>query len=460
MDAIFDLAKTAVDIKYEDLSPKAVEVTKKLVIDSIGVGIAGSGFPGIAEVIDLVEEWGGKEESTVMVFGTRVPAPEAAFCNSMMIHAPDFDETDDRTGTHIFVSALPAAMALGEKLGGSGKALITAVAIGADITARLALIPRLFHGWHYSATVGIFGATVAAGKMLGLDEEAMVNALGIAYSQAAGNRQGRQDGALSKRLQPAFSAKAAVVSVLLAGKGITGAKNVIEGDWGFFRLYHDYSREYEPQKWADALRDGLGTRLEVVNLGVKPYPCVRASHAPIDGALELAAKYNIKPEDVSEVMVYTNERVLETAGRPFVIRANSQVDAQFSIPYTVAVALTRGRVSLDDFEEEAIRSPEILRLAERVKVLVSPEFAADRSIAGPVRITIKTRDGREFSQLTGLAKGHPQNQMTAEELAHKFHDCVKRSARPLSPKRVQQLLEMLSDLEKVDRVSEILALTV
>ena len=194
MDVIVDLAKAAVNTRYEDLSPKVVEVTKNLIIDSIGVGIAGSNLHGIAPVIGLVEEWGGREESTVMVFGARVPAPEATFCNSMLIHAPDFDETDDRSGTHIMVTSLPSAMAMAEKTGGNGKDLITALVMGVDITSRLALAPRLFHGWHYSTTVGIFGATAAAGKILGLDEEAMVDALGIAYSQAAGNRQGRQDG--------------------------------------------------------------------------------------------------------------------------------------------------------------------------------------------------------------------------------------------------------------------------
>ena len=104
MDVIFDLAKIAVNTRYEDLPPKVVEVTKKLIIDSIGVGIAGSSLAGITPVIGLVEEWGGRKESTVMVFGTRMPAQEATFCNSMLIHAPDFDETDDRTGTHIMVT--------------------------------------------------------------------------------------------------------------------------------------------------------------------------------------------------------------------------------------------------------------------------------------------------------------------------------------------------------------------
>ena len=298
MDVIFDLAQNIVTTRYEDLPGEAVEIAKKFIMDSIGVGIAGSSAPGSAEIVEVVDQWGGEKESSVIVYGLRVPAPEAAFVNSLLIHAVDFDDTDDRTATHTNVTALPAALAIGEKMGSSGKALITAVILGIDLTCRLALASGLFHGWHNTATVGIFGATAAAGKLLNLDQDKMVNALGIAYSQAAGNRQGRLDGALTKRLQPPFATKSGVISAILAQRGITGARNVIQGEWGFFRLYHDYSREYEPDKWADMLKEGLGTRFEVVNLGAKPYPCVRASHAPIDGALALATEYDIKPDDI------------------------------------------------------------------------------------------------------------------------------------------------------------------
>ena len=459
MDVIFDLAQNIVDTKYEDLPQEAVGIAKKFIIDSIGVGIAGSSVPGNAGIIDLVKEWGGKKESTIIVYGLQVPAPEAAFANSIFIHSNDFDDTDDRIATHTYVTALPAALAVAEKMGSSGKELITAVILGVDLTCRLALAPSLFHGWHNTATVGIFGAAAAAGKTLGLNQVQMANTLGIAYSQAAGNRQGRLDGALTKRLQPPFSTKAGVISAILAQKGVTGARNVIQGEWGFFRLYHDYSREYEPDKWAEALKDGLGTRFEVVNLGAKPYPCVRVAHAPIDGALELAIKHNIKPEDVDEVTIYTNERVLGTAGGPFVIRTDPLVDAQFSIPYTVAVALTRKKVTLDDFQEKSIRNPKLAKLADRVKVVIDPEFKDSRSVVGPIKIRIKMRDGKELSNRVELAKGHPQNPMTEFELSKKFKDCVKHSAKPISEQNIEQLLIMLGELEKVDNIGKVVRLT-
>jgi 2-methylcitrate dehydratase PrpD len=460
MDAIYDLAKNIANIKYEDIPENAIAVAKKFIIDSIGVGISGSSAPGNKQIIDLIGDWSGKRESTILVYGLRVPAPEAAFANSILIHSDDYDDTDDRTATHANVTALPAALAMAEKMHSNGKALIIAVILGVDLTCRLALASHLFHGWHNTATVGIFGAAAAAGKVLGLDQIQFVNAFGIAYSQAAGNRQGRQDGALTKRLQPGFSTKAGLISAILAHRGVTGAKNVLQGKWGFFRLYHDYDREYEPDKWAELLKDGLGTRFESVYLGAKPYPCVRAAHASIDGALELAKRHNIRPEDVAEVTVYANERVKDTAGGPFVIRSDPEVDAKFSIPYTVAVALTKKKMTFDEFEEKVIRNSELGKLAEKVRVVVDPEFEGSHSTVGPIKIRIKMKDGKELSRRVDFAKGHPQNPMTEAEFSEKFRNCVKRSVKPIPMKNVEQLLGMLSQLEEVDDVARLVRLTI
>ena len=365
MDAIYALANYIVSTRYDDIPQNVIGIAKKFIIDSIGVGMAGSSAPGNAEIMDLIKEWGGKRESSIWVYGTKVPTPLAAFANSILIHSNDYDDTHDRTATHANVTALPAALSIAENMGSNGKELIAAVILGVDLTCRLALASNLFHGWHNTATVGVFGATAAAGKILGLNQEQMVNALGIAYSQAAGNRQGRQDGAMTKRLQPAFSTKAGVTSALLAQRGVTGAKNVIQGEWGFFRLYHDPSRKFEPDQWAKVLKEGLGERFEVVNLGTKPYPCVRCSHASIDGALDLANRQNIRGEEIEEVTIYTNRRVIDTAGGPFKIRTDPLVDAQFSIPYTVAAALTRKKINLDTFEEKTIRDREIGKLGRQ-----------------------------------------------------------------------------------------------
>lgn len=459
MDVAFDLARHIVNTKYEQIPTEVVSVTKKFVIDSIGVGIAGTSVPGNAEIIELLQDWGGKEESRVLVYGFKIPAPEAAFANSLLIHSADYDDTFDKTATHTNVTSLPAALATAEQTGCDGEAFITAIVLGVDLTCRLALTSHLFHGWHNTTTVGIFGATVAAAKILGLDETQTVHALGIAYSQAAGNRQGREDGAQTKRLQPAFSAKAGVISALLARQGVTGAHNIFQGQWGFFRLYHDPGQPYEPEKWAQDLVNDLGTRFEGINLGAKPYPCVRCAHAPVDAAIKLALENDIDPEDIAGVTVYTNERVIDTAGGPFEIRSNPEVGAKFSIPYTVAVALSRRKLSLDDFREETIMQPELIDLAGRVAVVVGPEFADSKSTMGPVKISIKFKNGTELSQRAELASGHPQNPMSRPAFIAKFNDCVKHSIKPIPEPKIDQLLELLNGLETVTKINAIAELT-
>ena len=460
MDVAFSLAEHIVNTRYDMLPPRVGEITKTFIIDTIGVGLAGSGTPGNADVIDLLKGWGGRPESTVMVHGLRVPAPQAAFANSLLIHSPDYDDTFDRTATHTNVTALPAALSAAEMLGRSGKALITAVALGVDLTCRLALSSHLFHGWHNTTTVGIFGAVAAAGKILGLDKEQMRNALGIAYSQAAGNRQGREDGAQTKRLQPAFAAQAGLMSALLARAGVSGAQNIFQGQWGFFRLYRDHQQPFEPEKWAAALTDELGSRFEGVNLGAKPYPCVRCAHAPIDGALQLAADKQINPDEIDDVTVFTNERVIDTAGGPFVIRTNPEVDAKFSIPYTVAVALIKRRVALDDFREAAVRNPAVGALAQKVKVVVGPEFKGSVSTMGPIVVAVRLKNGTELAQRVELTSGHPQNPMSEKALLEKFTDCCRHAARAPSSEKIERLLESLRALETVSDIGSLMQMTV
>ena len=459
MDVAFDLARYIVNTKYDQIPTEVVSVTKKFVIDSVGVGIAGSSAPGNAEIMDLLRNWGGRAESRVLVYGFKVPAPEAAFANSLLIHSADYDDTFDQTATHTNVTSLSAALATGELVSCNGEAFITAIVLGVDLTCRLALTSHLFHGWHNTTTVGIFGAAAAAAKILGLDETQTVHALGIAYSQAAGNRQGREDGAQTKRLQPAFSAKAGVISALLAKQGVTGAHNIFQGQWGFFRLYHDPGQSYEPEKWAQNLVKDLGTRFEGINLGAKPYPCVRCAHAPVDAAIKLALENDIDPEDIAGVTVYTNERVIDTAGGLFEIRSNPEVDAKFSIPYTVAVALSRRAVTLDDFREKSIMQPELVDLAGRVTVVVGPEFADSKSTMGPVKISIKFKDGTELSQGAELASGHPRNPMSRTALIDKFNDCVKHSVKPIPEAKIDQLLELINGLEAAGKINAIAELT-
>jgi len=266
---------------YDRLPTEVINETKKFILDTIGVGLAGVREPGCREVVDLVRKWSlNKSGSTIIYYGDKVSPPEAAFANSVLMHALDFDDTLDSSAMHAHVSSLPAALALAEAKGKvGGKELITAVALGVDITCRIASAITTPLSWVRTATCGSFGAAAAAAKILNGGEQEIGNALGIVYSQTAGNAQCLVDGGLVKRMQPGFSARSAVLSAALGSRGVTGATNIFEGDYGFFNLYE--RGKVKPER----VTENLGEHFAVMDLSIKPYPCCRITHGSIDAAL-------------------------------------------------------------------------------------------------------------------------------------------------------------------------------
>ncbi len=451
-DLAYDLAGNAAKVEYSDLPKDVVEITKKFILDTLATMTAGSSAPGCKSVVDLAKDWGGKEESAILIYGGKVVAENAALANSMMAHARDFDDTHDVAVLHANASVLPAILAMAERKGGvSGKDLITAVAIGVDLMCRLGLGAMGPLNWILSSTAGYFGSTVAAGKILGLGEDKLLHAMGIAYSQCAGSYQCLVDGGLVKRMQPAFAARAAVLSSILAQKGITGARNIFEGKYGFFPLYH--GGKYDREK----ITKNLGKEFEGKNLSVKLYPCCRYVHAGIDATLNIVEENDIRADDVVEVVAHVTQAAYDLVGRPFQIRESPQVDAQFSLPYTVSVAIARRNVFIDDFFEEKIKGDtQVLQLAKKVKVVVDQEPIAKGLT--PCVVDIKTKDGKVRSERVEILRGDPRKPVSIEEVAQKLRKCAAFSAKPISEKNVEEIIRIVSNLETVPNVGEIVRL--
>ncbi len=238
MDAIFAFVRNMIDARYEDIPSVAVDAAKKEILDSLATAMGGSMKSGVAELVDMVREWGGSEQSTVIGYGFKCPAPSAAQVNGTMIHALDYDDGHQTALIHIGCVAVSTCFALAERIGGvTGKEFLTAVALGADFEARLALASRphssmMTSGWHPTTLYGYLGAAAMAGRLMKLDEERMINALGIAYHQCAGNSQCFEDGTLTKRMGPGLAARGGITAALMAEKGITGARNILEGKYG------------------------------------------------------------------------------------------------------------------------------------------------------------------------------------------------------------------------------------
>jgi 2-methylcitrate dehydratase PrpD len=451
MDAIADtLARYVAETNYDRLPREVVDETKKFMLDTIGVALGGVREPGCREVVDLVKTWSSNVAgSTIIFYGDKVSPPEAAFANSILMHALDFDDTLDSSAMHTHVSSLPAALALAEvREGTSGKDLITAVTLGVDITCRIASAITTPLSWIRTATCGSFGAASAAAKVLHATEEDVLATLGVVYSQTAGNAQCLVDGGLVKRMQPGFSARSGVLSAALASKGVTGATNIFEGEYGFYNLYE------RGKVIAERATENLGDHFGVMDLSIKPYPCCRMTHASIDAALELSGSYGIDIERINEVRVSVSKMVSDMVGAPFRVRANPQVDAQFSIPYTVAVALRNDSVLLTDFITDTIRTnSSVLELAQRVKVLVDPELA-DNDIS-TLHMTIQMHTGETFSHSVEALKGSPLKPLSFDECAAKFKSCLEYSQKSSLIQNADIITDFIFNLEKKGDVAEL-----
>lgn len=454
MDLIYPIVDHIISVQFNSIPLNAISNTKKFILDTIGVTIAGCRAQGIFPAYEIIKDWGGKRESTVIVFGDKIPSIHAAFINSAMSHALEFDDTHDKAVLHSFTSVLPTALSISESIGNvTGKNFITAVTIGVDLVCRLGLASSTPPRFIRSATCGLFGAIAAAGKLLGFEKETMLNALGIGYSLLSGNEQCAIDGGLTKRMQPGFVAKAAVLSCFLAKKGITGAKDVFEGIYGYFHLYEN--GRYDPKK----ITEGLGESFEVDSLSVKPYPCCRASHSAIDGILEIIKENRIDPKDVKEIHVSTSHLVFNLVGRPYVIRRDPHVDAQFSLPYVVSIAILRGRVSLEEFEDQNLMDPDVLELSKKVRIQVVDQLK-DGGLVAPCKIEIRMSDGKKIVKQVKVMKGHPENPLSSEELEEKFKNCIRYAQKPKIEKTTNRIIRMLNQLEEIEDVNQLTGLLV
>jgi len=455
MTAMSEFVKNFTRTRYEDIPAAAVEAVKKEVLDSLATALGGSSKAGVGELVDMVKEWGGSKQSTVIAYGFKCPAPNAAQVNGTMIHALDYDDGHQVALVHIGCVAVSTAFAAAERMGKvSGKELITAIALGGDFMARLGLASKpgsnaLSAGWHPTTLFGFLGAAAIAGRIMGLDEEKMINALGLAYHQCGGAGSGVGDGALAKRMGPGLAAKAGITSALMAERGITGERDPLEGRTGLFKTY--MGGDYDPR----ILTADLGKKFEGVNIGNKPYPCCGLTHACIDAALALIARHDIKVDRIKDITVYGGQSVYGLSQPPEIKKApRTIIDAQFSVPWVVATALVRGKVTVDDFTDESIKRPEILKLAQKINTRLEP--AMNRHGVGPGGVTITMQDGTEYTEEVEHCLGSVERPMNFEDVTKKFRECAACSIKPLPADTVDKVIGMVGRLEKLNDATEII----
>lgn len=457
-DLAADLARFAATIDPALLPEAVSRAVRSNVLDTLGCALAGSSANAIPELASLVREWAGAPQADMWVFGGRFPAHHAAWVNGSMAHARDYDDTHDAAVLHAGVSAVPAALAAAQLRGGvSGPELVAAVAAGLEVICRLGVATQIGiieSGFIYTSLLGYFGATASAGRALGLDPEQMWSAFGIVYSSVAGNHQVTRDASLMKRVQPGLAAQAAVVAAQLAQRGIQGPHNVFEGLDGFFRVYLNGRCD------AEIVRRDLGKDFELLNLSYKPYPCCRYNHTAIDAALLARAEAMRPADEVESMRVGVTRQCYEAVCTPEAVRWSPRtiVEAQFSIPYTVAAAWIDGEVGLRHLTDEGLQRADVLALAKRVHPYVDPEIERrwGRNIS-PAQLTVRFRDGRVGTARVDYPRGHPRNPMTPADFAAKVRDCAGFAAVPVSAAQVDGLIAAVGQIASAPDLAPLLA---
>jgi len=453
MEPVKALVSFVAKLRYEKLPPATVAAVKVQLADALACALAGSAAPLTPEIVARHVQWGGAPEATVLGYGQRLPAPMAAWLNAAMIHAHDFDDSHRASNQHIYVTLLPAALAIAESIDQpvAGREFITALAGAAELQIRLglAVLPHMHVGWLPTAVFGGLGAAAVSGKLLGLPTEGIANAVGLAYTQAQGNRQGLLEGSIAKRLTPAFSARAGVHAAALAAIGVTGPRALTTGDFGFYALFGGGKGD------AAILTAGLGEHFAVDDIALKPYPCCRAAHRPIGMTLE--AKGQLQPFDpatIAAVDVWLHPRAHALIGQPFRMRQNPQVDAQFSAQWTVAFALLHGAPGLADFAPEAVRAAtDVQMLAERIRVHRLPNAEPGTN----ERLTLRLQDGRQAAITHTDIKGEPSLPLTRTERLAKFLACAAYAHHPLDEETAEAVFRELEHLDESEDIRPLIA---
>jgi len=456
MDLVEKLVNNVLETKYEDLPARAVEAAKKSVLDTLGCLILGSSTPEGKGIVNFVLDYGGKQESTIMIYGGKVPAFHAVLANCTMARAMDFDDVYEGgngkgVAGHIGATFMPATFAFSEYADRkvSGKEFILANVLGSDIACRLRMSATTYHGWQ-GETYAPFGVVATGGRLLGFDKEMMGNAMGIAYTQCSGAAQGYEEGASTVPVQQGFGARAGVLGLVLAQRGFTGPRNTLQGTYGFYPVYD--RNEYDPEM----VVSDLGSIFESAYVSIKPYPSGKGTHIPIDATMKIMEEHGIKPEDITEIIVHTSAFVYNACGkgdnkyRPHTVR-----DAHFSVPYAVANAAVRGGLELEHLTEEAIKHKDVLDLAQRVTVRIDPDLDKIATIP-PNKIEITTREGT-FTEYMECVSGHPKKPMNMTDCIKKFEKCLPYSGRPIPETTSNTLIQLIEGLEELDDVHKIIA---
>lgn len=450
------ISKWVANISYDDLPDDIVESTRLRVLDVIGLSIAGTQTAFGISVRQAATLYPG-DEARLWGSTDRTSAIGAAFVNGALSQALEYDDTHNESIVHMSSPAVAAALALGDRTRASGRDLITAIAVGNEISARVGSVaPQQFHkrGFHPSGLFAPFGVCWIASRLLKLTPEQMTAAAGITGSFAAGLIQCWVDGTQSKFLHPGWAAQSGIAAAVLGQTGVTGPAEVFEGRFG---LFASHLQAPTPAPDFERLTGGLGRTWDSRNASFKPFPVAHVIHPYIDAALRLRARYDLTPERIARVVCPVAPYIVGIVCEPLTEKRRPLTDShgRVSLQFTLAEALARGRIGKDAYAESSLRDPAILALADRVEFAIDPTMPGSERFKGVVEI--ETTDGRRFREVEEHNRGSAANPMTHQEIEAKFRENV---ARVLDESQANRVIATSMALEKLESSGALTALTV
>jgi 2-methylcitrate dehydratase PrpD len=438
------LADHFVGLKAGSIPDKHMNDAKTLVRDYMGVAVGGSRTSSARIAARFAEDNGGKAEATLIGHGGKVPAVHAAFANAIASHSIELDDVDILALYHFSPPVVSAALAAAEASKSSGEEFVAAVVAGCEMMARVSNATNFSlrnRGFHSTPTCGVFGATIAAARLMRLDKDQTVSALGLAGAQASGLME-MYGPSMQKRFNPGPAARNGITSAAMAKLGYTGAATIFEGERGFCKVFTD---EYD----VAALTKNLGTEFPI-HIEYKPYSCARPIHNAIDTALAVRAQLK---EPVSAITSMHMRRHPAWAHYHLNTHPATYHEAQVSLPYSVAIALLEGSALPPQYQNDKLKNPEVLRLSEML--VVTPDESLPRGVS--CAIEVKTKGGAVLTAQVDHPRGSIANPMSESDMSQKMHllgDPV------LGEKGVDTLASLIAEVERLPNIDGLVAASV
>ncbi len=439
------LARQLVERAWDiPIDAQDLETIRSLFYDHLGVSAAGAG-DGSALAVGRFSDTVYAKGPTLPVLGTdrSLPVLGATMTNAVAAHSTEYDDVHNSSSSHPGVVVFPAALAAARLAGATADRFLAGTIVGYEVMCRIGMAanpPSLYaRGFHPTPVIGVFGAAAAAAYVMDLSVDRAVSALGIAGSMAAGSMQFLVDGAWTKRLHPGLAARNGLEAAMLAAEGYRGTSDPLGGDKAFFASYCRPIR-------AEAVLDQWGERpLEVRATSIKAHTCCRYKQGGIDALLDIRSRGGFSPSEISSVTVGLLSMAYDIVAVPVETKKRPQgvVDAQFSMPYGAAVALSRGRAGLDEYQESRLSDPELVRLMDLTNCVVDPALDDEYPAKWKTWAEVSTVDGSSWRTVVDYPKGDPGNPYTADELRDKFSQLTKDI---YSPGRQDQIAAAIAGL--------------